>query len=92
MVVIFVSLGLLTSCTNDFSQLEERVSQIEEKQSVETVLMRLNQTTTDDICTACGCSIKKGSLNCSCTLQSQYDCLKRKGKKRLWVEPFKAAQ
>lgn len=70
--------GLVSSCDSSTTDLEDRVSQLEE--SSESFLASRSSTTTSDICTACKCRVT--GLNCQCSIQKQYDCLKDKESKK----------
>lgn len=77
-IAILSAAGLLASCSSLPVQLEERVSRLEETD--EAALARQKSTTTSDVCTACKCKVT--GLNCQCTIQKQYDCLKDGGPKK----------
>ena len=89
-ITVLISVGLLSSCNNSSLLLEERVSQVEDKLSDEAVLMRVNQTTTRDKCTSCGC--KADLINCTCSTQKQRDCLSKKGQQSLIIKQLQAIE
>lgn len=77
-IVILSAASLLASCGSSSKPLEERVSQLEETDEV--ALARQTSTTTGAVCTACKCKVT--GLNCQCSIQKQYDCLKDGGPKK----------
>jgi hypothetical protein len=77
-ILLFTAFVLITSCSPSSKVLEERVSQLE--LTDEVAQAQQTSTTTTAICSACRCKVT--GLNCQCSIQKQYDCLKNGGPKK----------
>jgi hypothetical protein len=84
------TLLILSACTHQPSQPGDSSGESAGAEPGETFVMRLNQTTTRDRCTACGC--KANLINCNCSTQKQRACLTKKAQKFEMMTPQKAGQ